>query len=55
MIDGGGSDAYAYPASMFAVPAEGAAWGHARMSLPSEHGAGLDASGETGVHASGAR
>lgn len=52
MIDAGGTDAYAYPASMFTLPSEGGTWGQARAGLPVEHGAGLDASGETGVHAS---
>jgi hypothetical protein len=51
MIDAGGNDTYTYPASMFSLPSEGGSWGHARAGLRSEHGAGLDSSGETGVHA----
>jgi hypothetical protein len=50
MIDAGGLDTYTYPASTFPLPSEGGTWGHARNDLPSEHGAGLDASGESGVH-----
>lgn len=51
MIDGGGKDIYEYPNSEFPLPGDGKTWGHARNGLPSERGAGLDAEGETGVHA----
>ncbi|WP_373048651.1 hypothetical protein [Vulgatibacter sp.] len=50
MIDAGGSDTYDYPASSFPIPSDGGTWGHARNDLSSEHGAGLDAEGESGVH-----
>lgn len=55
MLDGGGTDTYAWPESAFAVPADGGSWGHARADLPSEHGAGLDGEGETGVHVESGR
>jgi hypothetical protein len=52
MIEAGGSDAYTYPmSSMHVLPSEGGTWGHTRASLAAEHGAGLDRSGESGVHA----
>ncbi|MDF1561893.1 MAG: hypothetical protein P1V51_02545 [Deltaproteobacteria bacterium] len=51
MIDAGGSDTYDYPASTFPTPSEGGTWGHARNDLPSEYGAGLDAEGESSLHA----
>ena len=47
----GGSDTYDYPVSSHPTPAEGGTWGHARNDLPSEYGAGLDAEGESGLHA----
>lgn len=50
MIDAGGKDVYSYPESKFPVPDEGKTWGHSHNGLPSEHGAGLDGEGETGVH-----
>jgi len=51
MIDGGGTDTYEYPMSEYPVPANNATWGYKRNDLNSEYGAGLDAEGETGVHA----
>lgn len=50
MIDAAGRDTYEYPESSFTVPTDGGTWGHARNGLPSEHGAGIDSTGETGVH-----
>ncbi|MBI1888907.1 MAG: hypothetical protein HYS15_03190 [Candidatus Spechtbacteria bacterium] len=50
MIDGGGIDIYQYPESEFPMPGENKTWGHSRNGLESEHGAGLDGEGETGVH-----
>ena len=51
MIDAGGNDTYVHPAmSGFPKPTDTSTWGHARNDLVSEHGAGLDAVGETGVH-----
>jgi len=55
MIDAGGDDTYLYPESSFPVPADGATWGHARGGRQSEHGAGLDAAGEAGVHVESGR
>lgn len=49
MIDAGGVDTYTYPMSNFAIPADNTSWGHARLGLPVEHGAGLDAEGASGV------
>jgi hypothetical protein len=51
MLDAGGVDTYAYPDSTFAVPTDGGTWGHVTHALPSEHGAGADDLGESGVHA----
>jgi len=55
MIDGAGTDAYLWPDSAWPVPADGGTWGHARAGLPAEHGAGLDGTGETGVHVESGR
>ncbi len=52
MLDAAGADTYAYPAdSPFPIPSDGGTWGHVRNDLPSEHGAGLDAEGRSGLHA----
>ena len=51
MIDGGGTDQYEYPMSDHTLPADNSSWGHKRNGLDSEFGAGLDAEGETGIHA----
>jgi hypothetical protein len=51
MLDAGGSDTYRYPDSQLTVPSEGGSWGHVTHDLPSEHGAGRDGEGESGVHA----
>ncbi|MFO0747924.1 MAG: hypothetical protein U1F43_20025 [Myxococcota bacterium] len=51
MLDAGGSDTYTYPESTFAVPHDDTTWGHITHALPSEHGAGVDGTGETGIHA----
>ena len=53
MIDAGGTDTYEYPASDFPVPSEGGTWGHKRNGLVSEAGAGVDATGESGIHPGG--
>ncbi len=53
MIDAGGTDTYEYPASDFPVPSEGGTWGHKRNGLASEAGAGVDATGESGIHPGG--
>lgn len=52
MIDAGGVDQYTYPpmnSPGFIVPEEGGQWGYPRFMLPSEHGAGLDGEGVSGV------
>lgn len=51
MLDAGGIDSYAWPESSFPAPGDERSWGHVTHGLPSEHGAGLDAAGETGIHA----
>ena len=52
MLDAGGADSYAYPAeSTFPIPSDVGTWGHTTHDLPSEHGAGRDGDGESGVHA----
>lgn len=51
MLDAGGTDTYRYPDSELPLPTDGGTWGHVTHDLPSEHGAGLDADGESGVHA----
>jgi hypothetical protein len=50
-LDAGGSDTYRSPDSQLTVPSEGGSWGHVTHDLPSEHGAGRDGEGESGVHA----
>ena len=53
MIDAGGTDSYTYPDTTipeFIVPTDGGTWGHARHGLPTEHGAGIDAENESGIH-----
>lgn len=55
MIDAGGGDTYTWPDSSFPVPADGGTWGHARADMPAEHGAGLDAEGESGVRVESSR
>ena len=54
MIDAGGNDTYDYPAAAPVQPTNSSTFGFSRFGLPSEHGAGLDTEGETGVHAYGA-
>ncbi len=49
-LDAGGVDQYDWPGGPQS-PANDAAFGHVTHSLDSEHGAGLDATGETGLHA----
>ncbi len=51
MLDAGGRDAYSFPESTFTAPSDDGIWGHVTHDLPSEHGAGLDGHGESGVHA----
>ena len=51
MIDGGGTDNYEYPMSDYTIPMDNGSWGHKRNGLMSEYGSGLDAEGETGIHA----
>lgn len=51
MLDAGGRDVYGFPESSFTAPADGGSWGHVTHDLPSEHGAGRDGDGESGVHA----
>lgn len=51
MLDGGGTDTYDYPDSPYPVPSDGGTWGHVTHGLASEHGAGVDGEGETGIHA----
>lgn len=53
MIDASGTDTYTYPVSDYPVPANDSTWGHTRHDLPSEGGAGVDTSGQTGVHPGG--
>jgi len=51
MIDAGGADDYQLPAmSDYPRPTNTSTWGHTRFDLPSEHGSGIDDSGESGVH-----
>lgn len=50
MIDAAGTDTYQTPDGGWPLPSEGGLWGHARNGLPSEHGGGIDGTGEAGVH-----
>ncbi len=50
MLDAAGLDTYDYPDSPYPTPDNDASWGHTRNNLPSEHGAGLDDTSESGVH-----
>jgi hypothetical protein len=57
MIDAGGFDTYDAPASDqpgWLPPGEGATWGYRRHEHDFERGGGIDAEGESGVHAGGA-
>lgn len=55
MLDSAGHDEYAVPGSALVMPRDGGSWGGAGGGLSSEHGAGLDAEGESGVHAMSGR
>ncbi len=49
MLDAGGTDTYLYPTSAFTTPTNGGSWGKKTHDLPSEHGAGLDGEGGSGL------
>lgn len=52
MLDGGGVDTHQLPVAPvaeFVLLANDALWGYARAGLPTEHGGGLDGTGDVGV------
>ena len=51
IVAGSAEDVYDYPKSKFPIPGNNTTWGHKRNGLDSEYGVGIDAEGESGIHA----